>query len=112
MRSETWPVRVVDGEILSGGGAPERRDRGSWRPVADSLVSFGGQVRQVPPPRRGDFVSNVRVWKKRTEHVPAHHQRRFKERRMRVCELLLGWGGSFSLTAGRAMHEVGMQLQG
>lgn len=31
---------------------------------------------------------------------------------MRVGELLLGWGGSFSLTAGRAMHEVGMQLQG
>lgn len=60
-----------DGEILSGGGASERRDRGSWGPVADSLVSFGVQV---PPPRRGEFVPSVREDKKRREQVPAHHQ--------------------------------------
>lgn len=31
---------------------------------------------------------------------------------MRRRVLLLGWRGSFSLTAGRATHEVGMQLPG
>lgn len=104
------PDRGRDGDIPSDGGAWERRDRGSWGPGADSLASF--EVR-VPLPHSGSRRRlSPALEGKRRERVPAHHQASIQERRMHRRVMQLGWRGCFSLTAGRVMHEVGMQLQG
>lgn len=104
------PDRGGDGEIPSDGGAWERRDRGSWGRGADSLASF--EV-QVPLPHSGSRRRLCPALEgKRRKHVPAHHQASIQERRMHRRVMQLGWRGCFSLTAGRVMHEVGMQLQG
>lgn len=72
---------------------------------------------QVPLPRRGvESPAREREEeeeKKEEEEAGASSSpASIQERRMRGRAVLLGRRGSFSLTAGKATHEVGMQLQG